>query len=100
MLGELAIDYGWRRVSVAGRAVELTATEHEVLSVLSRDAGTVVTYDDLLRRVWKRSESTDTSLVRMQVSGLRRKLGGDAENPTWIFNQRGVGYRMASPGES
>ena len=100
VLGELAIDYGWRRVSVAGRAVELTATEHEVLSVLSRDAGTVVTYDELLRRVWKRSESTDTSLVRMQVSGLRRKLGDDAENPTWIFNQRGVGYRMASPGES
>ncbi len=100
VLGELAIDYGRRRVSVAGRAVELTATEYEVLSALSRDAGTVVTYDDLLRRIWQRSESTDTSLVRMQVSGLRRKLGDDAEKPTWIFNQRGVGYRIASPGGS
>ena len=100
VLGELAIDYGRRRVSVAGRAVELTATEYEVLSVLSRAAGKVVTSDELLRRVWKRSESTDSTLVRMQVSALRRKLGDDAENPTWIFNQRGVGYRMANPGES
>ncbi len=99
-LGELAIDFGRQRVHVAGRAVELTATEYEVLSVLARDAGTVVTYDELLRRVWHRSDSSDSTLVRMQVSALRRKLGDDAENPTWIFSQRGVGYRMASPGES
>ena len=100
VLGELEIDYGRRRVSVAGAAVELTATEYEILSMLSLDAGKVVTYDELLRKVWGRSESTDSSLVRMQFSGLRRKLGDDAENPTWIFNQRGVGYRMARPGES
>ena len=100
VLGELAIDYDRRRVSVAGRAVELSATEYEVLSVLSRAAGKTVTYADLLRRVWKRSEAADSSLVRMQVKGLRGKLGDDAENPTWIFNQRGVGYRMPSPGET
>ena len=68
--------------------------------MLSRDAGRVVTYDELLRRVWSRSGGTDSSLVRMQLSGLRRKLGDSAESPTWIFNRRGVGYRMASPGES
>ena len=100
VLGELAIDYGRRRVSVAGRAVDLTATEYEVLSALSRAAGKVVTSDELLRRVWKRSESTDSTLVRMQVSALRRKLGDDAENPTWILNRRGVGYRMAGPDKS
>ena len=99
-LGELAIDFGRQRVHVAGRAVELTATEYEVLSVLAHGAGKVVTYDELLRRVWHRSDSSDSTLVRMQVSALRRKLGDDAENPTWIFSQRGVGYRMASPGES
>ena len=100
VLGELEIDYGRRRVSVAGAAVELTATEYEILSVLSLDAGKVVTYEELLRRIWNRSGSADSSLVRMQLSGLRRKLGDRAENPTWIFNRRGVGYRMASPGES
>ena len=99
VLGELAIDYGRRQVRVAGRAVELTATEYEVLSVLSRAAGKVVTSDELLRRVWKRSESADTSLVRMQVRGLRRKLGDDPARPAYILNQRGVGYRVPRPEE-
>ena len=99
VLGELAIDYGRRQVSVAGRAVELTVTEYEVLSVLSRAAGKVVTSNELLRRVWKRSESADSTLVRMQVSALRRKLGDDPARPAYILNQRGVGYRVPRPEE-
>ena len=51
-LGELVIDYALRRVTVAGRPVRLTATEYELLRVLSLDAGGVSTCDSLLRRVW------------------------------------------------
>ena len=51
-LGDLVIDYALRRVTVAGRAVRLTATEYELLRVLSLDAGGVSTCDSLLRRVW------------------------------------------------
>ena len=51
VLGELAIDYEQRRVTVGGKAVECTAIEYELLRVLSLDAGRVVTFDTLLRRV-------------------------------------------------
>ena len=99
VLGELAIDYDRRRVTVAADAVDLTPTEFELLRVLSLNAGRVVTYDTMLRRIWNGRSGADANLVRIFVRNLRRKLGDDAANPTWIFNQRGVGYRMADPGE-
>ena len=96
-VGDLAIDYEQRRVTLGGNAVELTATEYELLRVLALDAGRVVTFDTLLRRVWAKREKADANLVRIFVRGLRRKLGDDAASPAYIFNQRGVGYRMAKP---
>ena len=95
--GELAIDYGRRRVTVAGSAVDLTRTEYELLRVLSLDAGRVVTYETLLRRVWSGRGGANTKLIAVFVRDLRRKLGEDAADPTWIFNERGVGYRLAAP---
>ena len=89
--GELAIDYGRRRVTVAGSVVDLTRTEYELLRVLSLDAGRVVTYETLLRRVWNGRSNADAKLVAMFVKNLRRKLGEDAADPTWIFNERGSG---------
>ena len=97
VLGELAIDYGRRRASVAGEPVSLTATEYELLRALSLAAGRVVTHDALLRRVWG-GRSADPKRVRAFVKRLRNKLGDDASKPTWIFNERGAGYRMAKPG--
>ena len=99
VLGDLAIDYGRRRVTVGGEAVELTVTEFELLRVLSLNAGRVVTFDTLLRRVWNAHDGADANPVRIFVRNLRRKLGEDAGNPAWIFNERGVGYRMAAPGD-
>ncbi len=98
-LGDLAIDYDRRRVSVAGRPVTLTATEYELLRVLSQSAGKVATYDFLLRQVWARRGNGDPKIVRAYVKRLRRRLGDHAARPTWIFNERGVGYRMPRPGE-
>ena len=96
-LGELAIHYEERRVTVSGREVELTATEYDLLRVLSLNAGRVVAYDALLRQVWSGREKGDANLVRNFVKKLRAKLGDDAQSPTWIFSLRGVGYRMPNP---
>ena len=96
-LGALAIHYESHRVTVAGCKVTLTATEYELLRVLSLNAGRVVTYEALLRQVWGGREAGDMDLIRNFVKKLRAKLGEDAANPTWIFNVRGVGYRMAPP---
>ena len=96
--GELAVDYGQRRVSVAGRAVPLTATEFELLRILSVNGGRVVTTEALLRQVWGSRSSSDTDRVRTVVKKLRAKLGDDAAKPTYIVTEYGVGYRMATPG--
>ncbi len=98
VLGALAIDYERRRVTVDGRAVTLTATEYEILRILSVNAGQVVTSESLMRQVWGRG-FIDPERVRSFVKQLRAKLGDAAARPTYIFNERGVGYRMARPGE-
>ncbi|MCY3876536.1 MAG: helix-turn-helix domain-containing protein, partial [Rhodobacteraceae bacterium] len=61
--------------------------------------GRVVTSESLLRQAWDAREATDTERVRAFVKQIRAKLGDDATNPVYIFNERGVGYRMARPGE-
>ena len=100
VLGELAIDYDRRRVSVAGRPLTLTATEYELLRVLAQGAGRVLTHEALLRQVWARRDNANPKIVRAYVKRLRSRLGDDAADPDWIFNERGVGYRMARPGEA
>ena len=97
VLGELTVDYERRRVTVGGRAVALTVTEYELLRILSVNSGRVVSVEALLRQVWGNSSSSDTEPVRSFVMKLRAKLGDDATHPTYIFNQRGIGYRMPEP---
>ena len=96
-LGDLVIHYDAHQVTVADRPVELTATEYKLLRALSLEAGRVLTYDSLNRRIWGLHNSADTNLVRSFVRSLRRKLGDDPKAPAYIFNQRGVGYRFARP---
>ena len=98
-LGELAVDYEGRRVTLAGRSVSLTVTEYELLRLLSLNAGRVMTYGALLRQVWRKHEPGGSQLVRSYVKTLRQKLGDDAASPTYIMTERGVGYRMPGPHE-
>ena len=93
-LGDLTLNYLERRVSVAGRTVQLTATEYGLLVELSLSPGRVATHDQLLRQVWGGGHSGDARLVRGVVKRLRRKLGDDASSPTYIFTEPQVGYRL------
>ena len=99
VLGELAVEYERRRVTVGGTEVKLTHKEFELLRLLSVNAGRVVHFETLLRRIWDGRDSADANLVRIFVRTLRQKLGDSAEDPTWIFNHRGVGYRIPRPGQ-
>ncbi len=99
VLGELNIDHERRRVTLAGRPLELTVTEYNLLRVLALNAGRVSTYDTLLRQVWGgRRRQGDSKLVRTFIKKLRHKLGDDANEPAYIMTERGVGYYMARPG--
>ena len=93
-LGGLEIDYAERRVSLAGRPVRLIAIEYRMLAELSANAGRVVAYEHLLQRIWGAKSDGDVRPMRTVVSSLRRKLGDDADDPTYIFTEPRVGYRM------
>ena len=99
LVGDLMIDYSERRVTVAGRSVQLTFTEYKLLFDLSTNAGRVMTHNQLLRRVWGPGYEGDTQPVRTHIKNLRRKLKDDPKKPAYIFTEPRVGYRMAKPGE-
>ncbi len=94
VLGDLTIDYAERRVTLVGRPVHLLPMEYRMLAELSASAGRVVTYEHLLDRVWRERRSDDLRPMRTIVRKLRRKLGDDVSNPTYIFTEPRVGYRM------
>lgn len=95
-MGRMTIDYTLRRVTVDGRTVKLTVIEYRLLVELSVKAGRILTHDHLLQRVWRKRSGGDTRPLRSAVKTLRRKLGDDAGNPSYIFNEPGVGYRLGT----
>ena len=96
-VGELDIDRARGRVTLAGRALRLTATEYRLLEALSLDAGGVATYENLIRRVWSGKGGGNVEALRSAVAKLRRKLGDDARKPRYVIGERGLGYRMPGP---
>ena len=100
MLDNLVIHYEQRRVQVAGRPVQLTATEFDVLRVLSVNAGRVLTNEAILWQVWGGRDAGDAKLLRTFVKKIRQKLGDDAARPAYLCTERGVGYRMRAPSDS
>ena len=94
VLGDLTIDYALRRVTLAGRRVSLTPTEYRILAELSAHAGRVLSHEHLLERVWGERAGDNLHPMRAMVSKLRRKLGDNTANPTYIFTEPRVGFRM------
>lgn len=93
VLGDLTIGYALRRVPLAGRGVPLTATEYGMMAELSSHAGRVVPHEHPLERVWGDRACDNLRPMRTMVSKLRRKLGDDTNNPTYIFTEPRVGFR-------
>ena len=95
VFGDLKIDYIERRVTIADRLVRLTAIEYRTLAELSINSGKVLTYAQLLKRIWGQESHGDVRPMRTVISTIRRRLGDDAGNPVYIFTEPRVGYRMA-----
>ena len=96
VFGDLSLDIDGRRVEVAGRPVELTRTEFDVLAVLSSRPGTAFSRRLLIDEVWDTAWVGDEHVVDVHVGHLRRKLGDDPADPRYVETVRGVGYRMGS----
>ena len=100
VLGDLTVDFAQRRVTLAGRQVRLTPTEYGMLAELSAHAGRVLTYQHLRERVWGERVGGNLRPIRTMVAKLRRKLGDDAGNPSYIFTEPRVGFRMPKGSQS
>ncbi|HXE46199.1 MAG TPA: response regulator transcription factor, partial [Conexibacter sp.] len=95
--GPLLLNPITRRASLDGRDLRLTRREFELLERLVRDAGTVLTREQLMREVWRRGTGNGSSTtLSTHIGQLRRKLGDDAAQPRFIHTVRGVGFRFAT----
>lgn len=90
----LRVDFGRREVWLEGQLVKLRPTEYRLLYHLMQKAGWVLTYDQLLTRVWGYEYRDEAQYVRLYVNYLRQKLEKDPANPKYILTERGVGYRF------
>ena len=99
VVGDLTVNYAERRATICGIPVDLTDIEYRMLAELSANAGRIMTHEQLLRQVWGQDNSSDSVPVRAIVRRLRRKLGDDADDPTYIFTKRRVGYWMEKADE-
>ena len=93
-VGELEIDAGARSVEVDGEPIALARKEFDLLAELARNAGQVVTREDLMSRVWDVNWFGSTKTLDVHIKTLRRKLGDDSANPRFIETVRGVGFRL------
>jgi DNA-binding response OmpR family regulator len=88
------IDVESHRAFLGDEELNLTAKEFDLLRVLVRDAGRVITREQLMREVWDTTWWSSTKTLDMHISWLRKKLGDDAANPRFISTVRGVGFRF------
>jgi len=98
-IGDVRLDLRGRTVTKGGTALELSRKEFDLLALLMREAGAVVTRERLLEDVWETSWFGSTKTLDVHVSGLRKKLGDDPEAPRYLHTLRGVGFRFAGPDE-
>ena len=92
--GALRVDLAARVVTLNKEEVQLTPTEYDLLKVFIQYAGRVLTHQQLLREVRGVGYQTETHLLRVHVSNLRRKIEADPANPRFILTEPGVGYRL------
>ena len=94
-VGEVEIDLAGRRVTRAGEEVHLTPTEFELLRLLVRNRGRLLTHRTLLKDVWGPGFQDDTQVLRVHIANLRRKIEPEPGKPSLIRTDPGVGYRFA-----
>lgn len=93
--GNLVVDLATRRVTVKGDEVKFSVTEYNLLRLLVRHAGKILTHRQILREVWGPGHDEHTHYLRVYVARLREKLEADPARPQLLLNEPGVGYRLA-----
>ena len=95
-VGELRVDVPRHEVTLAGEPIDLTPKEFDLLVLLARHPGSVITHRVLLEQVWGPDASSETQYLRVYARALRKKLGDDARHER-LVTEPGVGYRLVDP---
>ena len=98
-LDDLEIDYDRRQVSVAGKIIHITQIEYNILSLLSQQAGKVMTYSAIIGAIWGTMDDGSVKKLQVNMANIRKKLGCRPGENRYIINELGVGYRMLEPQE-
>lgn len=89
----LEVDLVKKLVTLEGRSIHLTPTEHRLLEAMATNPGRLLTHQWLLQRVWGRGYGRESHYLRLYVRQLRQKLGDKPSSPKWITTEPGLGYR-------
>ena len=92
--GSLEINYALREVTVAGEKIHLTPTEYNLLCLLAKNAGKVVTTQQIMRDIWGPGLVNETGYLRVYITALRKKIEESPEHPVLLINEPAVGYRL------
>jgi two-component system KDP operon response regulator KdpE len=96
-VGELVVDLPKRSVTVAGKPVQLTPHQFDLLRVLAVNAGKLMTHRLLLQEVWGPGYGDESNLLHVNISQLRRKIEADRSQPRYLLTEAGAGYRLVDP---
>lgn len=93
-VGDLMIDFERRLVFIEGTEIHLTPNEYSLITLLSKNAGKVITTGSILKEIWGINHGSDTQVLRALMAGLRRKIEKIPAKPRYIITEIGVGYRL------
>jgi two-component system KDP operon response regulator KdpE len=96
-IGDLVVDLEKRAVTMAGETVHLTPHQFELLRVLATNEGKLLTHRALLQEVWGPGYGTESNLLHVNVSQIRRKIEPDRARPRYLLTEAGAGYRLVAP---
>ena len=91
---DLEINYERRKVFVAGQEIKLTQTEYNIVVLLAEHAGRVMTYNEIIQRIWGWSDAGSVKKLQVNMANIRKKLGEEPGKNRYITNKIGIGYRM------
>ena len=94
VFGDLTVDFEKREVLIKNNKLELTLKEFELLEILIKNKGKILTRDTLLDKIWGYEYIGETRTVDVHIRYLRKKIESDDKNPKFIETIRGVGYRF------
>lgn len=92
--GNLEINLDKRTIYLDSQQIHLTQIEYQLLSLLAENAGRVLTYNAILRRIWGPYAEENNQILRVNMANIRRKIEKNPAQPQYVFTEVGVGYRM------